>query len=875
MKRLSLFLALSFCLLSFGLANAINFDVIVDNSYMWDDGGTMKIVAGQDFKMELQMQNNDGVDWVGYSMPFKFYAEGDIAAWTYVPQTGGYSGYEFIVPQTTLWVDGWASIDTWTVASLDGVGQDTLNHSVLDLDGWIYADDQELLTRYEFWLNVPMTNPTDEGNICIDSIAWPDNPDYDWLFDPSPQNFGGPYCFPVKIVPNLCPVIQDPDAQLITQHHVAFDVTYDIVDPEGDPIVSVGASIGTATLVGGNQINWTYDPLCAEVGTSMSVDLWALDAFHGTCTPIVIDLVVNNTAPVIAGDCGETITIGTGAVKPAEFTATDANTGDTQDWSVTVAPAEPVGPYSIVGGVLTFTPDDLDDNMVTGYDFTFTVTVEDCAGATASCDVVYHVISELPFKIKIEKLEDVYQAHHAYVPVIYEEGSEEMHGFDFNIAYDNSALSFMGAVPGVLFDMPGDYEWEYFIWRFGDNCGGGCPSGLLNVVAIADQNDGPHHPVMVGDRIKVVPAGTVLFTLDFMVTNDRTLDCMYIPIQFFWEDCGDNTIAFTKRSEDILNVKLAIDTLVFAYNGTPDGYDITQFDATFPTYYGAPDECLGDEPKTAYRFIFFYNGGIDIICADSIDARGDMNLNGVANEIADAVVFTNYFIYGMAAFQINVEGQIAASDVNADGIPLSVADLVYLIRTVVGDVLPIPKLSPYAVEAHFGHANNVVTSDVELGAALFVLEGNADVSLADGAAGMEMKTAMLDGNRVVLVYSFDQGRTASGNVLNTSADIVSVEAADYNGSAYKTINLPTSFTLQNYPNPFNPTTTFEFALPMATNVTIQVYNVAGQKVYTHSDSYEAGIHHHVFDGENLASGIYFYKMDAGSQTLTKKMVLLK
>ncbi len=48
----------------------------------------------------------------------------------------------------------------------------------------------------------------------------------------------------------------------------------------------------------------------------------------------------------------------------------------------------------------------------------------------------------------------------------------------------------------------------------------------------------------------------------------------------------------------------------------------------------------------------FYDGGIDIVCADSIDARGDINLNGIANEIADAVMYTKYFLYGISAFPI-------------------------------------------------------------------------------------------------------------------------------------------------------------------------------------------------------------------------------
>ncbi len=70
------------------------------------------------------------------------------------------------------------------------------------------------------------------------------------------------------------------------------------------------------------------------------------------------------------------------------------------------------------------------------------------------------------------------------------------------------------------------------------------------------------------------------------------------------------------------------------------------------------------QPDTVVNF---YNGGIDIVCADSIDARGDLNLNGIANEIADAVMYTQYFLYGLDALDANPlfrEAQIAASDVN-------------------------------------------------------------------------------------------------------------------------------------------------------------------------------------------------------------------
>ncbi len=86
---------------------------------------------------------------------------------------------------------------------------------------------------------------------------------------------------------------------------------------------------------------------------------------------------------------------------------------------------------------------------------------------------------------------------------------------------------------------------------------------------------------------------------------------------------------------------------------------------------------------------------------------------------------------------------------------------------------------------------------------------------------------------------------------------------------------------QNFPNPFNPTTTIRFALPEPGLVTVEIYNIMGQKVKTLiSDNMEAGYHQVVWDATNdygspVASGIYIYRMTSGAFTEVKKMTLLK
>ncbi len=89
--------------------------------------------------------------------------------------------------------------------------------------------------------------------------------------------------------------------------------------------------------------------------------------------------------------------------------------------------------------------------------------------------------------------------------------------------------------------------------------------------------------------------------------------------------------------------------------------------------------------------------------------------------------------------------------------------------------------------------------------------------------------------------------------------------------------IPENFNLvQNYPNPFNPSTQIEFSLPRAEFVTIDIFNILGEKVETLvSQSMSAGSYSVTWDASNVSSGIYFYKINAGEFSETMKMTLVK
>ncbi len=104
--------------------------------------------------------------------------------------------------------------------------------------------------------------------------------------------------------------------------------------------------------------------------------------------------------------------------------------------------------------------------------------------------------------------------------------------------------------------------------------------------------------------------------------------------------------------------------------------------------------------------------------------------------------------------------------------------------------------------------------------------------------------------------------------------------AQWNGSVdvEQTSSLiPDKFNLsQNYPNPFNPSTTIEFAIPKQSSVKLAVYNLLGERVaILLNKDLQAGHYQTVFDATSLPSGVYFYRIDAGSFTQTRKLMLLK
>ena len=126
-------------------------------------------------------------------------------------------------------------------------------------------------------------------------------------------------------------------------------------------------------------------------------------------------------------------------------------------------------------------------------------------------------------------------------------------------------------------------------------------------------------------------------------------------------------------------------------------------------------------------------------------------------------------------------------------------------------------------------------------------------------------------------YSYSDNSVSSGSYSYRLKQIDYDGTFEYSNTIEVVTNIPVHYDLdQNYPNPFNPTTTINYSLPEANFVTLAVYNSLGEKVSTLVNQVvEAGNHTLEFNAENLSSGIYFVRMEAGSFISTKKITLMK
>jgi Cohesin domain/FlgD Ig-like domain/Putative Ig domain len=420
---------------------------------------------------------------------------------------------------------------------------------------------------------------------------------------------------------------------------------------------------------------------------------------------------------------------------------------------------------------------------------------------------------------------------------------EPISGFDLVTNYDASALSLISISTAETRAA----NFEYFNYKLNDRG----IQGDVRTTGIADMLNGTVTPDLAAGSGPIVK-------LNFYITSDLNFAGYSIPLRFVFRDILtgiDNTLTDTSGN------------------------------------------------RIQQSAIDYFDGYVRIM-KSAVGNLGDINLNGMPYEIGDMVYFTNYFIN---PWQYPLDPvQRANSDVNRDGTPATVADLVFLLKRLVNGSSPTAKprynLSPVDIYARDNAGGFELSYDAieSLGALALTLEGDreipADLNLVAGpeSSGMQCKWRT-EGNLLrVLLYS-ESGRTMPAGVdeflkiENISAfTIKEIQASTADGYTVPVAikgdptALPTGYTLyQNFPNPFNPATEIRFDLPAPTPVKLTVYNLLGAEVAVLIDGELPGGHHTVVwdgkdhSGNTVASGIYFYRLKAADYAAQKKMILIK
>lgn len=204
----------------------------------------------------------------------------------------------------------------------------------------------------------------------------------------------------------------------------------------------------------------------------------------------------------------------------------------------------------------------------------------------------------------------------------------------------------------------------------------------------------------------------------------------------------------------------------------------------------------------------------------------------------------------------------------------SITGIVYLgansVLKSTDDGTTFSKVYDWTTAANYWSVSNI-TIDPTNDQKLFSAYSNSLIGSSDGGVSwLSVTPALPSAPNFVSV-------SPSGKVFVSAADGIYYTSPQLTAVHEASSLIPSKFELdQNFPNPFNPTTTINYAIPTRSHVTLIVFNTLGQKVAELvNDQKNAGTYHVVFNASILASGVYFYRIEAGHFVETKKLVLVK
>ncbi len=274
-----------------------------------------------------------------------------------------------------------------------------------------------------------------------------------------------------------------------------------------------------------------------------------------------------------------------------------------------------------------------------------------------------------------------------------------------------------------------------------------------------------------------------------------------LPIRFVWTGCQQNA-AYSPTGD---TVYLPAEVFDYSWDGNLNNqaHRLTGFDCDSSYNYSLGGECakfLQDcAPLTEIRNMVLWNGGVDLVCADSIDGPwdirycpwdyGEMGWWG-RNLFVMLPYIQNYILVGDSALSGLSLNCISETDVNQDNARLTVADLAFAIRIVVGDAIPITRLAPYHASVVFDFESGTVTSSAvdSLSAIALTFIADSTTTIANNS-NLDMLINYRDRRLHVLLYTgyndmmkFINPGSHDLVTLTGAATLTIIQVSDYNGN---------------------------------------------------------------------------------------------
>jgi hypothetical protein len=603
-------------------------------------------------------------------------------------------------------------------------------------------------------------------------------------------------------------------------------------DPNGDSIHLAAENAPSTALFsdlgnGEARLVWVpeYIGPLSEAGSPFVLYFLARDDSTESRLRVKINVInVNRPPELFAPDSLEAV-----AGSPVVFQIKTMDL-DSEQVNLQILNPPPGMNYDRGTGIFNWTPQLSDTGL-----WVIETKATDPSGGETSAETKIKVLAPSVFNLSLE-VKEAFLGTTVEVPVRLT-NSDPVAGMELCIKFDPYEFTFLGVSrQGCRTE-----GWEYFTYKEKVLS----QFNVVKIVGIADL------PNQVATAPLFPDSGTII-KLNFQLTTDPYLNGFLLPLEFCSTYFTDNTLS-TSRGRFITRAEI---------NAT--------------------------------------NGGV--LLNSSSTLIGDINSNNLPFEVGDAVKFVAYL---SGTTKLSPQ-QMINSDVNQDGRMATLADLVFLIRHIIeGGYAPDGHEAEGSGEAivqissEEQHTTLGIDSPTPVGGAMVIFKGEnpkiENIKLSPEAAGLDLYTSQANNEFRVMVIGQNAEPLPLGDkpLLDFEGegyDTVVISLADTDGKLMKVdqkqtnSSKPARYELcQNYPNPFNPETQIKYSVSGdgLTQVSLKIYNVVGQLVKILVDEEQMpGQYCRTWNGkdeknQDVASGMYFYKLKVSDFSETKKMVLLR